>query len=95
MSVQAELLNEFFELISTGLNECKNQQTEKTASIITEKIRKEFGGTLLYIPKDTDRNLTTRNKLIQAQFNGSNHLELATKYGLTIQRIYKVLKKKG
>jgi len=95
MSAQAELLKEFFELISTGLNECKNDQPEIAARIITAKIRKNFGGSLLYIPKDTKQTLANRNKLIQAQFTGSNHLELANKYGLTLQRIYKIIKKKG
>ena len=94
MSVQAGLLNEFFELISTGLNDCKNDHPEKAALIITDRIKRNFGGTLLYIPKNTNQDLVGRNKQIQAEFNGSNHLELSNKYNLTIQRIYKILKKR-
>ncbi|NYA46833.1 hypothetical protein HZI68_00300 [Haemophilus haemolyticus] len=37
---------------------------------------------------------TARNNLIRKKFNGANHTELAMKYGVSLQWIYKIVKEK-
>ena len=47
-----------------------------------------WGGQQLYIPKDSKR----RAAMIYAEFDGANQADLARKYGVCVQTIYKVIK---
>lgn len=85
------------------LDDCINQAYEQSQGD-KSKFRESFlrvfsyynGGVILYIPKNISvkTNTSSRNKLIQKEFNGVNHFELAQKYGLSVQWIYKIVKEK-
>ncbi len=58
---------------------------------------KEFGGTPIYFPK-LDRLSSffkERDRQILKEYNGHNTLNLAKKHGITLRRIYEIVKKQG
>ena len=54
-----------------------------------------WGGQLIYIPKNHNGQLNARDIQIYAQFNGRNHAALAKKFDLTVQQIYRIVKEVG
>lgn len=50
-----------------------------------------FGGQMVYVPVNQP-GLEQKQEKIRAEFNGSNHKELAHKYRVSVQRIYAILK---
>ncbi|MDK4544763.1 Mor transcription activator family protein [Kingella kingae] len=68
----------------------------QTATIISKKLSQHlscnWGGQLIYFPKNQGGELDERDKQIYAEFDGKNHQELARKYNLAVQRIYKIIK---
>lgn len=71
---------------------------KKLTSIIglenTLKLAEEFQGTTLYFAKLDSTLKYLRDEKIREEFNGSNHKELAVKYGLTETWIRKILLEK-
>ena len=65
---------------------------DQIANHLRNAIAASWGGQLIYIPKDFQAKLSDRDNQIYAEFNGKNHSELATKYNLTIARIYEIIK---
>lgn len=68
----------------------------QTATIISKKLSQHlscnWGGQLIYFPKNQGGELDERDKQIYAEFDGKNHQELVRKYNLAVQRIYKIVK---
>ncbi|MDL2313352.1 hypothetical protein LJC36_00050 [Desulfovibrio sp. OttesenSCG-928-C14] len=48
-----------------------------------------WGGQQVYIPMDSKR----RASMMYEEFDGANHAELARKFGVCIQTVYKVIKR--
>jgi Mor family transcriptional regulator len=59
---------------------------------IAHELCREYGGTPMYIPKDADYMRDVRDEAIWAEFDGTNVLDLATKYDLTAVQIYCIVK---
>ncbi len=59
---------------------------------LAQHLCRNWGGQLIYIPKNQGGELDERDRQIYAEFNGRNHHELAKKYGLAVQQIYKIVK---
>lgn len=53
-----------------------------------------WGGHVIYIPKNLSQNFEDKHDKIVSEFNGSNHSELAAKYDVHVRTIYKILKRK-
>ena len=51
----------------------------------------EYGGQMLYMPRDTDFALIRRDLDIAAEHNGTNTAELAKKYQITSRQVYTIL----
>lgn len=70
-----------------------------TAMLIAHRavrlITDDWGGQLIYIPKNMSGKLSERDINIWKDFNGKNHNELARRYDLTLQQIYKILREIG
>lgn len=68
----------------------------EVASTMSKKLAlhlcRNWGGQLIYIPKNQGGELDERDKQIYAEFNGKNHQQLAKKYDLAVQQIYKIIK---
>ncbi len=67
-------------------------QSRKIARHIVDRFRQAFGGQLIYFPKGTQCDISERDEHLYAEFNGNNQKELAKKYGVTIQQVYKRLR---
>lgn len=57
---------------------------------IAHKLCREYGGAAIYVPKDDEFTREARNQAIWAEFDGTNQIELAAKYDLTVMQIYKI-----
>lgn len=68
------------------------EQALAVAEESTDTVLDEFGGENLYIPKNISGKAARRNRQIYDEFTGDNHDELAKKYGVTLQRIYAIIK---
>lgn len=83
-----------------GFGQCFTEAIEKGGS--KEEMLQNFlisasrimGGANYYIPKEHARNLEIkeRNEKIKREFTGFNQYELANKYGVSVQWIYRILK---
>ena len=69
------------------------------AILISKKVARHitanWGGQLLYIPKNHGGQLSERDMQIWSEFNGRNHNDLVKRYDLTLQQIYRILKDIG
>lgn len=71
----------------------------KEALAISKKVARHitdnWGGQLIYIPKNHLGKISDRDYKIYAAFNGKNHAALAKQFDLTVQQIYKIIKEVG
>lgn len=51
-----------------------------------------WGGQNIYFPMGLSYKLSQRDRQIYDDFTGANHSELARKYGVSLQWIYKIVK---
>ena len=54
-------------------------------------LSKDFGGTMLYIPKHDSLAKEIRNEKIRKEFNGGNYKELTKKYNLCESQIRNII----
>ena len=52
-----------------------------------------WGGINVYFPKDLQSGLSGRDQKIYDEFNGTNHVELAMKYNVSVQWVYKIVER--
>lgn len=64
--------------------------TDALALCLTEALRREFGGALIYVPVGSEYQRGVRNSAILRDFDGTNHRELARRHHLTLQSVYKI-----
>lgn len=67
--------------------------SDDAALIITDTIRRNFGGAMMYIPKSSGMTLQQRDREIFSKYNYKNVSELAKEYDLSVQCIYRVIKR--
>lgn len=92
-SVAGEFLDDFIrfnkeQLLAVGLD---SEQTEEVSRLIAQKMCDEWGGQIIYFPKYKRAGLSDRDLQIWKDFNGHNHRELARKYKMALQNIYRIL----
>lgn len=73
-----------------GLND---DLAENIGMMTAMKISHSWGGLVIYIPKATKLFVCEREKQIYNDFNGVNHAYLAKKYELSLQCIYRIVKR--
>lgn len=71
-----------------GVSEAKARAFAIDAAV---SVADDWGGQLIYVPMDAAGRLSQRNETIWREFRGDNHAELATKYGLSVMHIYRIL----
>lgn len=64
------------------------------AMAVSDGIAEMFGGQLVYFKKNTSNNTEERRLAILADFETGNYSrgELAQKYGISLQQIYKIIR---
>lgn len=77
-------------LLGIGIGE---DAANLAGDVAADEVAAQWGGQLINIPKDHHRKLSDRNRQILEDFDGTNHSELARKYGLSTSSIYKLISK--
>ena len=62
---------------------------------IADHLAEHWGGQVISIPKDYYYKLSDTHLQIYQEFTGQNHMELVRKYGISLQWIYKLIKRVG
>ncbi|SHN70603.1 Mor transcription activator family protein [Desulfovibrio litoralis] len=88
-----ELLQDFQSRLELNLREhgIKKEEATRISLSITQELTHAWGGQNIYFPKGTSFRAQSRDWQIFNEFNGSNHVELAKKYQLAIQHIYRII----
>lgn len=73
----------------------EKRQAAAVAKQVARYITANWGGQLIYIPKNHLGQIGERDMRVYRDFNGRNHAELAKKYNLTVQQIYRIVKEVG
>jgi Mor family transcriptional regulator len=59
---------------------------------VAEHMRQHWGGSLIYFAKGAHFEALQWQKEMYAEFNGTNHEQLAKKYNVAVQYIYQIVK---
>lgn len=88
-------LMEMIAAVSSALvSEGKPQpQAEADAEVAVRGIYKTFRGSQVYIPFSAATERAFLHARIFAEFDGHNQQELSRKYGMSVQAIYRIIKK--
>lgn len=92
--IGAELLVDVADKVTTlamehGLDE---DRAKRLGTHAAGKLADDWGGQLVYIPMDLLAKNKERNAAIFREFTGDNVADLAAKYGLSIQAVYRIIK---
>ena len=71
------------------------QRAVAVAKMVARHITDNWGGQLIYIPKNHLGQIDERDMQVYREFDGRNHAQLAKKYNLTVQQIYRIVKEVG
>jgi len=69
------------------------EMAEATSVEITTLFAHLWGGQVVYVPKGVCIQASRLHQKIYDDFTGRNHHEVATKYGVSVQQIYRVVKR--
>lgn len=70
-------------------------EAEAVAEVAVDAIRFTFGGTQVYIPMSRTTIKDAIHERMFSEFDGGNHHELAERYRVSLQHVYRVIKKQG
>ena len=90
-----ELLVDLAEHCACALRETAGMDKDKADQVgreIAERMASHWGGQNIYFPMGLSYKLSQRDRQIFEDFTGANHSDLARKYGVSLQWIYKVVK---
>ena len=89
-----ELLSDIADQIALVLHELNidGDVAEQCGEVIANHLAEHWAGQHITIPKDYAHKISARNLQIWEEFDGSNHRELAKKYGITPNAIYRIIK---
>ena len=90
-----ELLVDLAEQCSVALRETAGMDKDKAEQVgreIADRMASHWGGQNIYFPMGLSYKLSQRDRQIYDDFTGANHSELARKYGVSLQWIYKIVK---
>ncbi|SNS06294.1 Mor transcription activator family protein [Humidesulfovibrio mexicanus] len=93
-----ELLRDFADKLAKQVQDELGISAAKAKAFAEDaagRLADDWGGQTVYLPMDMIGRRSTRNKQIYREFNGDNQSELALKYGLSRQCIYRIIKEQG
>lgn len=67
-------------------------QVENNEDYFIQCLIERMAGEIVYIPNNAQARIGLKTKRIKQEFNGKNHTELARKYDVSVQWIYKLIK---
>lgn len=87
-------IRELLEMLNIEDLEGDMQDVAETIGMAAfRKLVEIHGGEMLYIPSPSTITTLVRHELIRRDFNGSNHKELARRWGITTRRVYQIIAK--
>ncbi|MBB5017406.1 Mor family transcriptional regulator [Chitinivorax tropicus] len=92
-----ELLTDLAQHVAASLVELAKldkDRSEQVGRVIADRMANHWGGQNIYFPMGLTQRTSDRDDQIYREFTGSNHAELARKYGVSLQWIYKIVKNK-
>lgn len=91
-----ELLIELAYYTSDTISQTLKISPELAAQIgeaVASRMLNTWGGQNIYFPMGLTWKLSERDREIYRAFNGHNHNELAKQFGLSVQWVYRVIKR--
>ncbi|PJO78225.1 transcriptional regulator [Neisseria brasiliensis] len=67
----------------------------EVAKKVARHITDNWGGQLIYIPKNHIGKISERDMELYRAFNGKNHAELSRRFDLTVQQVYRIIREVG
>lgn len=74
------------------LLEIEKDKADHVSQEIANRMAAHWGGQNIYFPMGLSYKLSQRDQQIYDEFSGENHSDLARKYGVSLQWIYKIIK---
>lgn len=93
-----ELLVDLADQCAAALKEMAGLEDEAAKQIgreVSDRMASHWGGQNIYFPMGLKLKLSQRDRQIYADFTGRNHSELARRWGVSLQWIYKIVKAMG
>lgn len=90
-----ELLIDLTEHVAAALKELVSMEeaaARHVAQEVADRMAAHWGGQNVYFPMGLAGKLSRRDRLIYEEFNGTNQSDLARKWGVSLQWIYKIVK---
>ncbi len=90
-----ELLHDLAQHTSAALQELielDKPKADHVGNALANRMASHWGGQLVYFPVGMASKLSARDLSVWHEFNGRNHSELARKYGVSLQWVYKIVK---
>lgn len=72
-----------------------HEEAQRMGWDVARHLNEFWGGGVLYICKGMHYEISRRDQEIYRRFNGDNHDWLATTYDLTVQHVYRIVKRVG
>lgn len=95
MARTPEIINDLAFHASQVLIESINLDSSSAENVgfaIADRMMRNWGGQSIYFPKGISGRASERDYQIYSECDGRNYAELAKKYNLTLQWIYKIVK---
>jgi Mor family transcriptional regulator len=90
-----ELLVDLADQCAVALKEIAGLDVDAAAQVgreIADRMAAHWGGQNIYFPMGLSYKLSQRDRQIFDEFNGVNHSDLARKYRVSLQWVYKIVK---
>lgn len=90
-----ELLVDLTEHVAAALGELVSMDDEAARHVakeVADRMAAHWGGQNVYFPMGLAGKLSRRDRQIYEEFNGTNQSDLARKWGVSLQWIYKIVK---
>ncbi|ECI3885399.1 TPA: Mor transcription activator family protein [Salmonella enterica subsp. enterica serovar Newport] len=94
-TTQKELMDGLMEAVITILTERQGipvMTACRVANTFADRMSHVWANSVIRIPKGIAYNTLKRNKALFDNFDGNNHAWLGRKYGISIQRVYTIVK---
>lgn len=90
-----ELLVDLTEHVAAALSELVSMEdgtARHVAKEVADRMAAHWGGQNVYFPMGQAGKVSQRDRQIYEEFNGTNQSDLARKWGMSLQWIYKIVK---
>lgn len=89
-----KILADIAQLLRSPLNEhLPNALADTLAMAQTEQLSQTYSGCQVYFPKQNVLKHRKRDKALYREFTGNNHADLASRYCLTVSRVYEIVER--